>query len=51
LIFVGKNQPNDSNIGCKSPSNLIEFFERDLDLEKEFEEFEREFEKDEVIEV
>ncbi len=34
LIFVGKNQPNDSNIGCKSPSNLIEFFERDIDLEK-----------------
>jgi hypothetical protein len=34
LIFVSKNKPNDSNIGCKSPSNLIEFFERDIDLEK-----------------
>jgi hypothetical protein len=29
----------------------LEFVERDVDLEKEFEEFESEFEKDEVVEV
>ncbi len=48
LIFVNKNWPNDSRIGCKPPSNLLEFLERDMDLE---EEFEGEFEKDEVVEV
>ncbi len=47
LIFVNKNQSNDLRIGCKSLSNLLEFFERDVDLE----EFEAEFERDEVLEV
>jgi hypothetical protein len=51
LIFVNKNWPNDSRLGSKSPSNLLEFLERDMDLEEEFEEFEGEFEKDEVVEV
>jgi hypothetical protein len=49
LIFVNKN--NDPRIGCKSPSNLLEFLERDMDLEEELEKFEREFEKDEVVKV
>jgi len=35
---------------CKFPSNLVEFLERDVDLEEEFEEFE-EFERDKVVEV
>jgi len=48
LIFVNKNWFNDPRIRCKSPSNLIEFFEKDIDLEKELEEFEGEFERDEV---
>jgi len=39
--------PNDHIIGCKSPCDLLEFFERDMDLEKEFEEFER----DEIVKV
>jgi hypothetical protein len=39
LIFVNKNSPNDPRIGCKSPSNLLEFFERDVDLKEEFEKF------------
>jgi hypothetical protein len=42
---------NDLRIGCKSPYNFLEFLERDIDLEKELEEFEGEFEKDEVVEV
>jgi hypothetical protein len=33
------------------PSNLLKFFERDMDLEEEFKKFEGEFEKDEVVKV
>jgi len=51
LIFVNKIWLNDSRIGCKSPSNLMEFLEEDVDLKKESEEFEGEFERDEVVEV
>jgi hypothetical protein len=51
LIFVSKNWPNDPKIGCKSPSNLLEFLKRDVHLEVELEEFEGEFERDEVVEV
>ncbi len=45
LIFVNKNWPNDSRIGCRSPCNLVEFLEKDVDLEEELEEFEGEVEK------
>jgi len=48
LIFVNKNWPNDHKIRCKSPCNLLEFLENDINLE---EEFELEFETDEVVEV
>jgi len=48
LIFVNKNSLNDPRIGCKSPSNLLEFLEKDMNLE---EEFEGEFERDQVVEV
>ncbi len=51
LIFVNKNWRNDARIGCKSPSNLVEFLEKDVNIEEEFEEFEGEFERDEVVEV
>jgi hypothetical protein len=34
-----------------SPFNLLEFLERDVDLEEELKEFEGEFEKDEVVEA
>ncbi len=51
LIFVNKNWPNDPKIECKSPFNLLEFLERDMDLEKELEKFEGEFQRDEVVEV
>jgi len=30
LIFVNKNWLNDLRVGCKSPSNLIEFLENDI---------------------
>jgi hypothetical protein len=51
FIFVNKNWPNDPKIGCKSPSNLLEFLERNMHLEEELKKFEGEFEKDEVVEV
>jgi hypothetical protein len=51
LIFVSKKWPNDLRVGCKSPSNLVAFIESDLNLEKKFEEFERAFERDEVVEL
>jgi hypothetical protein len=51
LIFVKNNWPHDLRIGYKSPFDLLEFFERDMDLEKEFEELEGEFERDGVAKV
>jgi hypothetical protein len=48
LIFVSKNWPNDPRIGCKSPFNLADFIESDLNLE---EKFEGAFERDEVVEL
>ncbi len=44
-----KKWPNDLKIGCKSPFNLVEFLEKDIDLEEELEEFEGDFEKDELL--
>jgi hypothetical protein len=51
LIFVNKNWPNDFRIGCKFPSNLVEFLEKDVYFKEELEKFEGEFERDEVVEV
>jgi hypothetical protein len=49
LIFINKNWPNDPRIGWKSPSNLVKFLERDVDLKEEFEVFEGEFEKGKLL--
>jgi len=46
---VNKNWPNESRIGCKSLSSLGDCIESDLNLEKEMEEFERAFERVEVV--
>jgi hypothetical protein len=51
LIYVSKNWPNDPKISCKSLFSLAHFIESDLDLEKEFEEFKRTFERDKVVEL
>jgi hypothetical protein len=40
--------PNDARADFKSPSDLIEFIEMDEQLEEELQEFEGEFEKDEI---
>jgi hypothetical protein len=50
LIFVNKKF-NDPKIRCIFPSNFVEFLEKDIDLKEELEEFEREFEKDEIVDV
>jgi hypothetical protein len=50
LIFVNRNWFNDPRIGCKSPSSLVELIESDVFLQKELEEFEIVFERDEVME-
>jgi Holliday junction resolvase len=36
LIFFNKKWPSDPRIGCKSPSNLLEFLKRDMELKEEF---------------
>ncbi len=50
-MFNNKIWPNDPRIGCKSSTRLVDFVETDLNLEEELEEFERAFEKDEVVEL
>ncbi len=45
LIFVNKNWSNDPRVSYKSWFNLVEFLERDIDLEAELEECEGEFER------
>jgi len=51
LIFVNKNWPTDLRIGRECLFNLVEVLERDIDLEKELENFEGDFEKDKVVEI
>ncbi len=48
LIFVSKNWPNDARVSCKSLSDLIEFIEMDEQSEEELQEFEGEFEWEEI---
>ncbi len=48
---MSKNWPNDPKKGFKSPSSLADFIESDFNLEKELKEFEKAFEKDEVVEL
>ncbi len=49
LIFVKKNQPNDSRIGCKFSFSLVELIEIDVDLKEELEKFEEALERLEVM--
>jgi hypothetical protein len=48
---VSKNWPSDLRVGCKSPSNLVELIQRDLDFEEELEEFKVSFEWDEIVDI
>ncbi len=51
LIIVSKNWPNDPKVGCKSPSNSIEFTKMSGDLENELEQLEGDLERNEVFEL
>ncbi len=48
---MSKNWPNNSKVGCKASSNVIQIIEMDEDLDKELEQFEGDFERDEVFEL
>jgi hypothetical protein len=49
LFFVNKNWLNDCRVGCKSSTNLLELIGIHVDLEKELEQFEKAFERDEIV--
>ncbi len=49
LSFLKIHSFNDSRVGCKYPSNLLKLIGIDVDLEKELEQFERTFERDEIV--
>ncbi len=51
LIFLSQNWPNDPRLGCKTPSNFVEFIEKDKIIEEELEEFEGGFEREEIIDM
>jgi len=48
---VNKNWPSDPKDGCKAPSNLVELIQTYLGFEKELEEFEGLFERDEIVDI
>jgi hypothetical protein len=48
---LSKSWANDPKVGCESPSNLVEFIKTKGDLEKELEQFEGDFEIDEISEL
>jgi hypothetical protein len=47
-IFVSKNWLNDLIVGCKKTFTLVEFIEKEENLEEELEEFEEECEGEEI---
>jgi hypothetical protein len=53
LIFtMNRNWPNHCKFGCKSQcSNLIELIGIDANSEKELEQFEGAFERDEIVNI
>jgi hypothetical protein len=51
IIFVSKNWPNDPRVGCNSPFGLIELIEADVTLEEELEQYENEFEQNELLDL
>ncbi len=48
---MSKNYPNDPRIDCKSPSNLVELIEKDLDFEEELEKIEGSFKQDDLLNI
>lgn len=48
FIFVSKNQLYDPRVGCKDAFNLVEFIEREENLEEELKEFEKECQREKI---
>jgi hypothetical protein len=48
---MSKSWPSDPRVGYKSPSNLVELIQINLDFEDELEIFEGSFEHDERIDI
>ncbi len=48
---MSKNWPNVPIDGCKPPSNLVELIQIDLGFQKELEEFEGSFERDQLVDI
>ncbi len=48
-IFVNKNWPNDYKVDYKTPFNLVKLIEMDMEFEEQLKNFERSFEKDEIV--
>jgi hypothetical protein len=46
FICVNQNWPNDAKASCKTPNNLVNLIDFQLDLEQEVDEFEDSFEQD-----
>ncbi len=51
LIFVSQNWPNDPKVGCNMSSTLVKFIEKNEIVEEELEEFEGEFEREEIVDM
>jgi hypothetical protein len=48
---VNKIWPNDCRVGCKPPSNLSKLIGIDVDLEEKLKQFEKAFERDEMVDL
>ncbi len=51
IIFFSKKWPSDPRVGCSSTYSLIELIEANLALEEELEQYEGEFEQDELLDL
>ncbi len=51
FIFVSQNWPNDPRLGCKTPSNFLEFIKKDKIIEEELKEFEGGLEREEIVDM
>ncbi len=51
LIFVSQYWPNEFRVGCNMPSTLVDLIEKDEIVEEELEEFEGEFEREEIVDM
>jgi hypothetical protein len=48
---VSQNWPNDPRLGCKTPSNFVEFIKKGNIIEEELEDFEGEFKRKEIVDM